>query len=238
MPARDLDRQVDKRKVLTPTLFFSAEMSHAELIQRIIAAEGTVDNQRLRGGGMGADEFQKVTRVLSRLQHSALYIDDYTTKISELLAAARRWHGREVRRKDLDRALIVVDYLQLFQPSRQHGTREQEVAEISAGLKRMAKTLDCPVIAVAQLNRAVEQRTPPRPRLSDLRDSGAIEQDADAVMFLYRPEFYATPEDIEHDDLRGKAELILAKQRQGPVGTIHLHWSPAYTRFHNAARGE
>ncbi|MCG3125414.1 MAG: Replicative DNA helicase [Phycisphaerae bacterium] len=222
-------------KPARPVLFFSLEMSKQQLVERILCSRGRVDSHRLRRGMLSAGE-------VSRLQHAAhligdkpLYVDDTSSlSILELRARARlAWRKYRIR-------AIFVDYLQLM---RAPGTdsRQEEVATISRGLKALAKDLKIPVIAAAQLNRNPEERTGNRPRMADLRESGAIEQDADVVALLHRETYYKTkgPDEVPGgDDEDNVAELIIAKQRNGPTDTIKLVWNKQYTRFDNLKIGE
>jgi replicative DNA helicase len=169
------------------------------------------------------------TQAAGQLAEAPIYIDD-TPAISvlEMRAKSRRLQAQ----KGLD--LIIIDYLQLCRAISRADNRQQEISEISRGLKAMAKELAVPVVALSQLSRALESRTDKRPLLSDLRESGALEQDADVVMFIYRPEVY----DKEDEELEGQAELIIGKQRNGPIGTVPLYFVKEYTRFENPARGD
>jgi replicative DNA helicase len=212
-----------------PVLFFSLEMSKVEIANRLLSSEAHVDSQRLRTGRLDDRDWRAVGDALGRLNDAPLFIDD-TPSISlmEIRAKARRLKQRE---KDL--AMIVVDYLQLMQSDgRRPENRVQEVAEISRGLKMLAKGLDIPVVALSQLSRQPEARTDKRPMLADLRESGAIEQDADIVAFIYRDEVY----DQDSAD-KGTAELIVAKHRNGAIGTIRLAFLSHYATFANLARG-
>ncbi|MEC9491248.1 replicative DNA helicase [Flexistipes sp.] len=202
---------------------FSLEMSSGQLVQRLLSSEAKIESTKLRNGRLNNDEWQRLASVGSELNDLNLFLDD-TPAISsmELRAKCRRLK----REYDLD--VVIVDYLQLMSGSRAE-SREQQISEISRALKALAKELNIPVIALSQLNRGVENRTDKRPVPSDLRESGAIEQDADLIMFLYRDEVY-------HQDtkLPGVAELIVAKHRNGPTDTIKLAFLEEYTRFENA----
>ena len=214
-----------------PVAIFSLEMSKEQLVQRFLCAEGRVDAQRLRRGLLSPDEYQRLGAASGRLNTAPIWIDDSaTSNVLEMKAKARRL------KSESDLGLIVVDYMQLMSSAsgRQEG-RVQEISEISRGLKAMAREIDVPLIALSQLSRAPEQRTDRRPQLSDLRDSGSIEQDADLVMFLYRPEYYEGPSDKDGNSLVGKAELILSKQRNGPTGKIDLFFNKEFTRFDSMA---
>lgn len=204
---------------------FSLEMSKEQLVQRMLAMNSKVDSQKLRTGGLEDEEWGKLVESVRRLGNSNLVIDDTSgITASEIHSKCRKLKLE----KGLD--LIIIDYLQLMSGgSRRRGeNRQQEISDISRSLKVMARELDVPVIALSQLSRAVEQRPDKKPMLSDLRESGAIEQDADVVMFLYRDEYY-NPE----TELKGQAEVIIAKQRSGPTGSIQLAWLAQFTKFGN-----
>ncbi len=209
--------------------FFSLEMSAEQLAARVLAEESGVPSDKIRRGEVGHDEFDRFVQAASRLGGMPLHIDDTPA----LTIQGVRTRARRLKRQHgLD--LIVVDYLQLLQGSSRPGqeaNRVQELSEITRGLKALAKELEVPVIALSQLSRAVEQREDKRPQLSDLRESGSIEQDADLVGFIFREEVYKR----DREDLRGVAELILAKQRNGPVGKIDLVFLHAMTKFENRA---
>ena len=214
-----------------PVAIFSLEMSKEQLVQRFLCAEGRVDAQKLRRGRLAADEYQRLARAAAHLNTAPIWIDDSATgNVLEMKAKSRRLKA------DANLGLIVVDYIQLMSGSTRTDSRVQEVSEISRGLKALARELELPVIALSQLNRAPEQRPDRRPQLSDLRDSGAIEQDADLVMFLYRPEYYYGPTDKDGKSLEGGAELIVAKQRNGPTGKLDLYFHKVYTRFDSVSR--
>ncbi|HEU0214765.1 MAG TPA: replicative DNA helicase [Jiangellaceae bacterium] len=204
-----------------PTVVFSLEMSRTELVQRLMCAECTVDMQRLRTGRMEEGDWTRLTRSLGRLADAPLYIDDSPgTTMMEIRAKCRRLKQRH------GLGLVVVDYLQLMQPSRRFENRQQEVSEISRSLKLLAKELEVPVIAISQLSRQTESRSDRRPMLSDLRESGALEQDSDVVLFIYRDELY-DPESPR----KGEADLILAKHRNGPTDTVTVTFQGQYSRF-------
>lgn len=214
-----------------PVAIFSLEMSKEQLVQRFLCAEGRVDAQKLRRGRLQGDEYQRLARAAAHLNAAPIWIDDSATgNVLEMKAKSRRLKA------DAEVGLIVVDYIQLMSGSTRTDSRVQEVSEISRGLKALARELEVPVIALSQLSRAPEQRPDRRPQLSDLRESGAIEQDADLVMFLYRPEYYYGPTDKDGKSLEGGAELIVAKQRNGPTGTLNLYFHKEYTRFDSVAR--
>jgi len=204
---------------------FSLEMSHQQLFFRLLCSEGHVDAHKLRTGRVDREEWQGIIKVFGRLSGAPIFIDDTPgVGIMEMRAKARRLK----REHGLD--LLVVDYLQLMRGSGRRENRQQEISDISRSLKELAKELDIPLVALSQLSRAPEQRGGDRrPQLSDLRESGAIEQDADVVMFLYREELYKR----DDPDLRGKAELIVGKQRNGPTGMVPLHFIRDFTRFVN-----
>jgi replicative DNA helicase len=196
-------------------------------VQRVLCAEARVDASRLRRGRLTDDDYARLAIAAGRLNTAPIYIDD-TPGISvlEMRAKARRLKSD---REDL--AMIIVDYLQLMVGGGKTESRQQEVSEISRGLKALAKELDLPVVALSQLSRAVESRPDKRPMMSDLRESGAIEQDADVIMFLYRPEYYFGPVDKEGNSIEGKAELIIGKQRNGATGSVPLFFRKEFTLF-------
>ena len=210
-----------------PSAFFSLEMSKEQIAMRLLSLESRIPLKKLRSGFLSEDELIKLTSIASEISSSPIYIDDTASlSILELKAKARRLK----REKDIQ--IIIVDYLQLMRSNRRVESRQQEVAEISRGLKALAKELNIPVIALAQLSRQVEMRADKKPQLADLRESGSIEQDADLVMFIHRPEYYKknpTPEE------EGIAEIIIAKQRNGPTDTIKLAFIKEITKFENLA---
>lgn len=206
-----------------PVAVFSLEMSKMQLVLRMLCSEARVDAHKLRSGFIGRADWAKLTTAAGRLAEAPIFIDD-TPAISvlEMRAKARRLkaeHGLK---------MIIVDYLQLMRGRRNADTREQEISEISRSLKSLAKELDIPVIALSQLNRAVESRGEKRPLLADLRESGAIEQDADVIIFIYRDELYHKTEENA-----GRAEINIGKQRNGPTGIVNLAFIDKYTRFEN-----
>jgi replicative DNA helicase len=210
----------------TPVAFFSLEMSKEAIVQRLLCAEGQVNSQNLRRGKLTEQEYMQLATAAGHLNTAPIWVDD-TPAITplELRAKARRLKA------EVDLGLIVVDYLQLMRAPRAE-SRVQEISAISGALKAVAKELHVPVVALSQLSRAPEQRTEHRPQLSDLRESGAIEQDADLVLFLFRPEVYRRDDaSVETESLEGKAELIIGKQRNGPTGTVDLFFRKEYTRF-------
>jgi replicative DNA helicase len=211
-----------------PVLFFSLEMSNLELSQRLLCAEARVDSTRVRNGQLQADDWSKISRAMGRLAEAPIWIDDNPNlTIMEIRAKARR-----LKSQIGDLGIIVIDYLQLMTGRSNAENRQVEVSELSRGLKILARELETPVVALSQLSRGLEMRADKRPMLSDLRESGSIEQDSDVVMFIYREEIYdAKPENA------GQAEIIVAKHRSGPTGVAHLAFLPQYTRFANMARG-
>jgi replicative DNA helicase len=225
--------------------FFSCEMSAEQLATRILAEQTEISSSAIRRGGITQTEFDKIRDYTIKLQHLPLYVDETGgLSISQLTARARRLK----RQKGLD--VIMVDYIQLLQGSgKRSDNRVQEVTEITTSLKALAKELNCPVVALSQLSRQVENREDKHPQLSDLRESGSIEQDADVVMFVYREEYYlqakeprpGTPEhekwQLEMDLAHRKAEVIIAKQRHGPTGTVELQFEGQFTRFSDLAGG-
>ena len=211
-----------------PSAFFSLEMSKEQIVMRLLSLETRIPLKKIRSGFLGQDELEKIADIASSISLAPIFIDDTASlSILDLRAKARRLK----REKDIQ--LIIVDYLQLMRSHRRTENRQQEVAEISRGLKALAKELNVPVIALAQLSRQAEMRADKKPQLADLRESGSIEQDADLVMFIHRPEYYKknpTPEE------EGLAEIIIAKQRNGPTGTVNLAFIKDITRFENLAR--
>ncbi|MCY4426318.1 MAG: replicative DNA helicase [Halieaceae bacterium] len=207
---------------------FSMEMSSTQLVLRMLASVGRIDQTRIRNGKLGQDDWGKLSAAVEKLKNRRLYIDDTPA----LNPTELRSRSRRLMREHGELGLIMVDYLQLMQVSGSSEGRVAEISEISRNLKAIAKEFNCPVLAVAQLNRALEQRPNRRPVNSDLRDSGAIEQDADVIMFIYRDEVYNedTPD-------KGVAEIIFGKQRNGPTGIRKLAFIGKFTRFENLARG-
>jgi replicative DNA helicase len=211
-----------------PVAVFSLEMSKESLVQRMLTGEARVDAQKLRKGMLRDDDFPRLARAAGILAQAPIFIDDSPgITLLEMRSAARRL------RADANVGLVVVDYLQLIQSTSDAENRTQEISQISRSLKALAKELSVPVVALSQLSRATEQRTDKRPQLSDLRESGAIEQDADLVMFIYRQEMYEGPTDKDGNSLEGRAEVIVGKQRNGPTGIVNLFFHKAYTRFEN-----
>ena len=213
----------------TPVAIFNLEMSKDQLVNRILCIEAMVDSNKIMTGKLEEDDWSKLASVVGPISDSGIYIDDTPgISIMEIRTKCRKL------KMEKNIGLIVIDYIQLIQGSnnRKNGSREQEIAEISRSLKILAKELNVPVIALSQLSRAVEQRPDHRPMLSDLRESGSIEQDADIVMFLYRDDYYNP--DSEEKDI---SEVIIAKHRAGSTGTVKLLWMGNYTKFVNLARG-
>ncbi|HSB70406.1 MAG TPA: replicative DNA helicase [Candidatus Methylomirabilis sp.] len=216
-----------------PVAIFSLEMSKEQLVQRMLCSVSRVDSHKLRTGYLSDADWPKLTTGAGILSESPIYIDD-TPGISllEIRAKARRLMAEQG-----GLGLVIIDYLQLITGRGRVESRQQEISEISRSLKAMAKDLNVPVVALSQLSRAVESRQPPRPQLSDLRESGAIEQDADLVAFLYRPGFYRVRKEEELDEPEDNTtEVIIGKQRNGPTGTVHLAFLREYTRFEEQER--
>ena len=207
------------------TAIFSLEMSKEQLVNRLFSLESRVDAQALRTGNLSDSDWEKLIEGAGTIGNSKLIIDDTPgISIAEMRSKCRKY------KLEHDLKLIIIDYLQLMSGSggNKNESRQQEISDISRSLKALAREVDCPVIALSQLSRAVEQRPDHRPMLSDLRESGAIEQDADVVMFIYRDDYY------NHDsEMKGISEIIIAKQRNGPIGTVNLVWLPQYTKFAN-----
>lgn len=213
-----------------PVAIFSLEMAKEQLAMRMLASEAKVDSHRLRQGRLGETDWPKLTIAAGRLSDAPIFIDDKPAiMVLEMKAKARRLKAES------GLELIVLDYLQLMRGGGNRDSREQEISEISRSLKALAKELNVPVIALSQLNRKVEDRTNRRPQMADLRESGAIEQDADLIAFIYRDELYNKSEDNPE---KGMAEIIIGKQRNGPVGTVKLAFLEKYTSFENLARPE
>ena len=206
-----------------PCMVFSLEMSKEQLVNRLLAMESHVDSQNLRTGNLKDEDWTKLVEGADIIGGSNLIIDDTPgISIAELRSKCRKY------KLEHNLGIIMIDYLQLMSGSGKSDSRQQEISDISRSLKALAREIDVPVIALSQLSRAVEQRPDHRPMLSDLRESGAIEQDADVVMFIYRDDYYH--KDTEKKDI---AEIIIAKQRNGPIGTVELVWLPRYTQFVN-----
>ena len=211
-----------------PCAIFSLEMSKDQLMNRLFAMESRVDSQALRIGNLTDSDWEKLVESVGLIGNSGLIIDDTPgISVSELRSKCRKF------KLEFGIKLVIIDYLQLMSGSgaRNSDSRQQEISDISRSLKALAREIECPVIALSQLSRACESRQDHRPMLSDLRESGAIEQDADVVMFIYRDDYY------NHDsDKKDVAEIIIAKQRNGPIGTVELKWLPDYTKFANLER--
>ena len=224
-----------------PTLFVSLEMSRLELVQRMMCARGEISGEKFRSGYLGEDDHKKLIEVSATLGKSPLFIDDSPSRtVTEIGAAARR-----LKRRQGSLGLILVDYLQLIQPDNTSDPRQEQVAKMARRLKVLSRELDVPIICLAQLNRQAEMTKDNRPKLSHLRESGAIEQDADVVMMVHREEYYLTAQEREQmksgnhpNNCLGEGNLIIAKQRNGPTGEVKLHWFQQYTRFKNAERHE
>ena len=207
---------------------FSLEMSKQQLMNRLLSMESRVNSQNMRTGNLKDEDWSKLIESAGLIGDSKLIIDDTPgITVRELRSKCRKYkleHGLDI---------IMIDYLQLMSGGgRGSDSRQQEISDISRSLKALARELNVPVVALSQLSRAVESRTDHRPMLSDLRESGAIEQDADVVMFIYRDDYYH-----KDSEMKGVAEIIIAKQRNGPIGTVNLVWLPDYTKFMNLEQG-
>jgi replicative DNA helicase len=214
-------------KVGKPVLLFSLEMSQLEVTERLIAAEANVDGKRLRTGRLSTNDWTRINHAVGRLSPAPLFVDDNAMlTVMDIRAKARRLKSRVG-----ELGLVIVDYIQLMTGRTDRESRQVEVSEISRNLKILARELETPVVACAQLNRQLEARADKRPMLSDLRESGSIEQDADVVLFLYRDQVY-NPETTDRD----MAEVIVAKHRSGPTGNVRLAWLPQSARFHDMGR--
>lgn len=213
-------------KTNVATAIFSLEMSQDQLVKRILAMNSKVDSQAIRTGSLSGDDWTSLMESARIIGNSKLFIDDTSAiSVSEMRSKCRKL------KMEKNLGLIIIDYLQLMTGSKRSESRQQEISEISRSLKSLAREINVPIIALSQLSRAVEQRPDKRPMLSDLRESGAIEQDADVVMFIYRDDYY------NHDtEEQGVSEVIIGKQRNGPVGTIKLAWLAQYTKFANLER--
>ncbi len=205
---------------------FSLEMSKEQLVQRMLSSASHVDLQKIISGKLNEDDWLKIVKAMGPLSETDMYIDDTPgITLMEMKAKCRKLKIE----KGLD--LVVIDYLQLMESDSSSESRQQEISSISRGLKALAKEMDCPVIALSQLSRAPELRSDHRPILSDLRESGAIEQDADVVLFLYRDEYYN-----QDTDKKNIGEVIIAKHRNGPTGMVELLWMGQFTKFVNLER--
>jgi replicative DNA helicase len=210
---------------------FSLEMSQAELAQRFIASQAGIKGDELRKGRVNEDRWPKIVKANNRLDRAPMWIDDSSDiGLLEIRSKTRRLHSQH----EGGLGLVIVDYLQLLRADSRSENRAEVIGQMSRGLKLLARELEIPVIALSQLNRGVEQRADKRPLLSDLRESGAVEQDADVVMFIYRDDYY-NPKDSEHP---GEAELIISKHRNGGLDTVTLTFQPEYPRFMNYTSGD
>lgn len=208
------------------TAIFSLEMSKDQLVNRILSMESKVDSQLLRTGNLSANDWEKLIESAGEISKAPLIIDDTPgISISELRSKCRKM------KLENNLGLVIIDYLQLMSGGKRSESRQQEISEISRSLKALAREINAPVIALSQLSRACETRPDHRPMLSDLRESGAIEQDADVVMFIYRDDYYN-----KDTDKKNISEIIIAKQRNGPIGTVELVWLPNYTKFANKSK--
>ena len=215
--------------VKLPVLFISLEMSSVELADRLLCSAAEVNGHRLRNGTLSPDERERLVEKAAAISQSPLFVDDSPSRlVTEIAAGARR-----VRRREGKLGLIVIDYLQLVEPDNGQDPRQEQVAKITRRLKGLAREMSVPVLCLAQLNRQAEVAKENRPRLSHLRESGAIEQDADVVMFVHREEYFHTGE--EREEHAGQAEIIVAKQRNGPVGEVKVLWRKEFTKFVNPA---
>ncbi|RMF42151.1 MAG: replicative DNA helicase [Planctomycetota bacterium] len=212
-----------------PVLFVSLEMSGIELADRLLCSVARVNGHRLRNGTISQEDRKRLVNKAIEISNAPLFVDDSPSRtVSEIAAVARR-----IRQREQTLGLIVIDYLQLIEPDNSRDPRQEQVAKIARRLKRLARELNVPVLCLAQLNRQAEDSKDHRPRLSHLRESGAIEQDADVVMFVHREEYYHRGD--EAAQYAGQAEIIIAKQRNGPIGEIELVWESEFTRFQNRA---
>ena len=214
------------------TLVVSLEMSRLELAQRMLCARGKIDGRKFRGNFITSEDREKLVKASAKLSTAPLFIDDTPSRtVTEIAASARR-----LKRKN-NLGMIVIDYLQLIEPENPRDPRQEQVAKMARRLKGLSRELEVPVLCLSQLNRQVEAgKESHRPKLSHLRESGAIEQDADVVMFVHREEMYYTREEAQERDLVGAADLIIAKQRNGPVGDVKLRWFDSFTSFENLSQ--
>jgi replicative DNA helicase len=223
---------LDDRGPARAVLFVSLEMSALEMADRLLCSRARVNSHRLRAGQLKAEDAQRLVATATEISRSPLFIDDSPSRnMTEISATARRLKRQEKL------AAIIVDYLQLIDPDNPRDPRQEQVARISRRLKGLARELNVPVLCLAQLNRQVEATRDNKPQLSHLRESGAIEQDADVVMFVHREEFYQTNQE-DRDAVKGQAELLIRKQRNGPTGDIKLTWLHEFTRFENFQQPE
>lgn len=213
----------------TPVLFVSLEMSSVELIERLLCSVARVNGHRLRNGTLSHEDSRRLVEQASEISQAPFFVDDSPSRtVSEIAAAARR-----IKRREEKLGLIVIDYLQLIEPDNANDPRQEQVAKIARRLKGLAREMKVPVLCLAQLNRQAEDSRDHRPRLSHLRESGAIEQDADVVMFVHREEYYHRGE--EQAQVAGQAQILIEKQRNGPTGDIELIWKKEFTRFEDRA---
>jgi replicative DNA helicase len=218
---------IDERGPGKAVLLVSLEMSALELGDRLLCSRARVNSHRLRNGQLKAEDSHRLIQTAADVSRAPLFIDDSPSRnMTEIAATARR-----LKRQD-ELALVIIDYLQLIEPDNPRDPRQEQVARISRRLKGLARELNIPVLCLAQLNRQVEATRDNRPQLSHLRESGAIEQDADVVVFVHREEFYQTNEE-DRDRVKGQADLMIRKQRNGPTGDIKLTWLHEFTRFEN-----
>jgi replicative DNA helicase len=223
---------IDERGPNKPVLVVSLEMSALELGDRLLCSRARVNGHRLRNGQVSAEDSRRLIETAADISRAPLFIDDSPSRnMTEIAATARRLKRQE------ELAAIVIDYLQLIEPDNPRDPRQEQVARISRRLKGLARELNVPVLCLAQLNRQVESTRDNKPQLSHLRESGAIEQDADVVMFVHREEFYQTNQE-DRDAVKGQAELLIRKQRNGPTGDIKLTWLHEFTRFENFQQPE
>ena len=214
-----------------PVLFVSLEMAAIELVERMLCSVAKVNGHKVRSGRISGEETKKLQTVAAELNSVPLYVDDSPTRnVSEIAGAARR-----IQRTEGSLGAIVIDYLQLVQPDDPRDPRQEQVAKMARRLKGMARELKVPVLCLAQLNRQAEDTRDHRPRLSHLRESGAIEQDADVVMFVHRQDYYKSKDEDDGDDKKGEAMIIISKQRNGPTGDVDLTWISDFTRFEDRA---
>jgi replicative DNA helicase len=211
-----------------PIAVFSMEMGAVQLAMRMVGSVGMLDQHRMRTGKLNNDDWPRLTSAVQRVQEAQIYIDE-TPALNAMEVRAR---SRRLARQCGQLGLIIIDYMQLMSATSSGENRATEISEISRSLKGLAKELNCPLIALSQLNRSLEQRPNKRPVMSDLRESGAIEQDADLILFIYRDEVY-NPDSPD----KGMAEIIVGKQRNGPIGTVRLTFQGASTKFRNYAGG-
>ncbi len=212
-----------------PVLFVSLEMSGIELADRMLCSLARVNGHRLRNGTISADDRDRLMRKANEISQAPLFVDDSPSRtVSEIAAAARR-----IKRREESLGLIIIDYLQLIEPDNSRDPRQEQVAKIARRLKGLARELEVPLLCLSQLNRQAEDSKDHRPKLSHLRESGAIEQDADVVMFVHREEYYHRGDD--RAQFAGQAEIIISKQRNGPIGDVELTWEADFTRFSDRA---